>query len=406
MKKLIPILLAVTTLTGCKTEIDHAEVELRNNLIYKYGETDPFTGTVLNTPAGLPGINAACNSQIEKGRHSGKSECFYNSQKVYEVEYLAGRKDGTEVVFDAKSGAKISVKNWKNGRLHGKSEEYQNGVLTHQQEFKDGKPDGKETRWSNDGKQVVTELTWRAGNKFEGYETDSEGMRSYQNGQLHGPKIKYGHLPGSNNKYVTSEENYSNGKLDGAQKKYTNILHTETIQQESEVLYENGTAVSGWLRRFSTPDGQVIQEIKLVPSPQQTEEDDFYSGYPGNLVPDGLIQPYNFQAGRLEGEELWIKGVKVKYYSDIFGDGEPEFYILDPSKTYESYKEVSRDEYLAYSTSPKQASYLAAEIPSVSAESCLDAWIAAYRREAGNDTPIVSEQLGEWEEWCGEGKLP
>ncbi|WP_455231683.1 toxin-antitoxin system YwqK family antitoxin [Geopseudomonas aromaticivorans] len=362
MKKLIPILLAVTTLTGCKTEIDHAEVELRNNLIYKYGETDPFTGTVLNTPAGLPGINAACNSQIEKGRHSGKSECFYNSQKVYEVEYLAGRKDGTEVVFDAKSGAKISVKNWKNGRLHGKSEEYQNGALTHQQEFKDGKPDEKETRWSNDGKQIITELTWSAGNKFNGYEADSEGKRSYLNGQLHGPQIKYGHLAGGLKQYVAAEENYSNGKLDGAQKKYTNILHTEIVQQESEIVYANGTAISGWVRRFSTPDGQLIQEIKLAPSSQQTEDDDFYNEYPGNLVPVDPVQPYNFQTGQLEDEDTLAAVVKVS------------------------------------SPSPNS--------PSTSAESCLDAWIAAYRSEVGEDAPIVSEQLGEWEEWCGEGKTP
>ncbi len=357
MKNLIPILLAVATLTGCKTEIDHAETETRNNLIYKYGETDPFTGTVLNTPAGLPGVNAACNSQIEKGRYNGKSECFYNSQKVYEVEYLEGHKDGTETVFDAKSGAKISVKNWNNGRLHGVTEEHQNGTLTHQQEFKDGKPDGKETRWTSDGKQVITELTWSAGNKFDGYETDSEGRRSYQNGQLHGPQTKYGYLTGTLKKYVTAEESYNNGRLDGAQKKYTNILHTEIVHQESEITYENGTAVSGWFRRFSTPDGKLIQEIKLVPAPHQTEDDDFYSEYPGNLVPDGTIQSYNFQTGQLESEELWANGVKVSS-------------------------------------------------PTASSEGCLDAWIAAYRSEAGEDTPIVNEQLGEWEEWCGEGKLP
>lgn len=92
MKRLIGIILVALAITGCKSEIDNAETVIRNGLIYKYGEPDPFTGLVLNTPAGVPGISALCNSQVEKGRYSGKSECFYNSQKVYEVEYLKASK--------------------------------------------------------------------------------------------------------------------------------------------------------------------------------------------------------------------------------------------------------------------------------------------------------------------------
>lgn len=76
MKRLIGITLVALAITGCKSEIDNAETVIRNGLIYKYGETDPFTGLVLNTPAGIPGISALCNSQVEKGRYSGKSECF------------------------------------------------------------------------------------------------------------------------------------------------------------------------------------------------------------------------------------------------------------------------------------------------------------------------------------------
>lgn len=37
---------------------------------------------------------------------------------------------------------------------------------------------------------------------------------------------------------------------------------------------------------------------------------------------------------------------------------------------------------------------------------CLDDWIAAFRKEAGEDAMIVSEQLNEWEGWCSEGKRP
>lgn len=33
-------------------------------------------------------------------------------------------------------------------------------------------------------------------------------------------------------------------------------------------------------------------------------------------------------------------------------------------------------------------------------ESCVDAWIAAFRKEAGEEALIVNEQLNEWNDWC------
>lgn len=363
MRNLLVAALAAAVLTGCTAEIDNAEVMIRNGLIYKYGETDPFSGRVINMPIGLPGISALCNSHIEKGRYDGKSECFYDSRKVYEVEYAAGSKNGTETVYDAKSGAKVSVKNWKNGRQDGVSEEYQNGVLTYQQAFKDGQPEGKQTRWSADGSKVLTDLSWSAGKKFSGYETDSEGRQNYANGQLDGAQIHYGYFAGTLKTFVDAEQNYNSGKLDGVQKAYKNILHTEIVQQESEIIYNNGTAVSGWLRQFSTPEGTLLQEIKLVRT-QEAEDEDFFSGYPGNLVPDGVIQSYNSQTGQLEGEERWANGVR------------------------------------------ETVSSLLASTAASSGQSCEDAWMTAYRAEVGEEAMITSDQIGEWEAWCSEGKMP
>lgn len=363
MRNLLAVALAAVVLTGCSAEIDNAEVVTRNGLIYKYADTDPFSGKVLNMPIGLPGLTALCNSEVEKGRFSGKSECSFNGKKVYEVEYLAGKKNGTEAVFDAKSGARVSVKNWKDGRQDGVTEAFENGVLVHQQSFKNGQPDAQETRWTADGSKVITELTWSNGKKLSGYETDSNETSNYANGQLHGAQIKYGYLIGSLKQYVAAELNYNDGKLDGVQKQYKNILHTNIVQQESEINYENGTAVSGWFRQFSTPDGKVLQEIKLVRT-EEAEDEDFYSGYPGNLVPDGVIQSYNPQTGQLEGEERWVNGVRET-----------------------------------------QSSVLST-VAAVSAETCQDAWMTAYRAEVGEEAMITHDQIGEWEQWCAEGKMP
>ncbi|HCF7328965.1 TPA: hypothetical protein NIJ57_001591 [Pseudomonas aeruginosa] len=399
MKRSIALLLAVTVLAGCKVEIDHAETVTRNGLIYKYGDTDTFTGLVLNIPIGLPGISALCNARVENGRNSGQSECFYNGQKVYEVEYLAGNKEGAERVFDARSGDKISVKHWKNGRQDGEEEQYLNGILISRKAYKDGKLDGEEIRWSDNGKTVLTKLIWRGGNKQEGFLEDSEGKYNYLNGQLHGAQLKYDYIIGSLKRYTSAEENYDNGKLDGVQKKYVNILHTDLVQQESEIIYDKGIARSGWMKKFDRLDGSTLQEIKLTQSPHRSDED-FHSGYPGNLVPDGVLNRED--AG---GEEVWANGVKVKYF---YNYGEPSFYILESTIPRERYKEVSQVEYSAYdaSASPGSNAIQRQGVSLAHNENCHDAWITAYRNEIGDDAVVTSEQLSEWDDWCKEGKLP
>ncbi|MDH2201493.1 hypothetical protein [Ectopseudomonas oleovorans] len=40
------------------------------------------------------------------------------------------------------------------------------------------------------------------------------------------------------------------------------------------------------------------------------------------------------------------------------------------------------------------------------AEACLDAWIAAYRQDEGDEVTIIHDQITEWQQWCSEGRLP
>jgi len=39
-------------------------------------------------------------------------------------------------------------------------------------------------------------------------------------------------------------------------------------------------------------------------------------------------------------------------------------------------------------------------------DACLDAWVAAYREEEGDEVAIIRDQISEWEDWCSKGKQP
>lgn len=43
---------------------------------------------------------------------------------------------------------------------------------------------------------------------------------------------------------------------------------------------------------------------------------------------------------------------------------------------------------------------------SLNADACLDAWVAAYREEEGDEVAIIRDQISEWEDWCSKGKQP
>lgn len=73
-----------------------------------------------------------------------------------------------------------------------------------------------------------------------------------------------------------------------------------------------------------------------------------------------------------------------------------------------------RDSRCAYTALANRNNALAARLKALgpveankpASENCLDAWITAFRKEAGAEAPVVSEQLDEWSDWCASGKYP
>lgn len=404
MKRLLIASLAALAVAGCNSEIDGSEMIVRNGLIYKYGDKDPFTGVVLNSPMPIvPGIEALCNYSVEEGLHSGKSACLYNSKPVYEVEHLAGKKDGVETVYDVKTGYKKVVRHWKDNLQDGLEENFADGILVSKKEYKAGRQDGDSTSWSLDGKTITSEVLWRDGIPYTGFIDDGYQRTTLLEGKKHGLQIKYGYKgEGGQGKYSEFEEIYNHGQLDGVQKYFVYVRATDAVLQKSEAIYENGRGVSGWHKIISTKDGTVLSEFNLV-AQLESEKSSGLSYYPVGMAPDGLIKTFYYDTNLPIGEELWVDGRKVKetqLYEKWSGGYETKYYINYPSGDiyHEEREEVTQEQYDSYvSGSVKTGVDVGSTAENaVSSEHCVEGWIKAYREDVGEDAMIVAEQLSEW----------
>jgi len=361
-------------LTGCSSEIDNGEVERRGGLVYKYGDTDPFTGIVVNVPYGFYGTQGLCTQPYEKGRLNGKTECFDGDKLVYEAELSAGKKNGAEIAYSPKTGNPVFVKNWANDRYDGVVEEYADDILISSKEYKNGIQHGDQKTWSHDGKNLLSDISWAEGKPVTGFMGDEFSKTDYVDGYVDGAIVFYREHNGA--KYVSKEMHLTRSKWNGTWKSFDYPAKTESLEQIYEVEYSDGKPVSGWYRQFDKYNGNFVQKINLtaIANPDGADNDD---PYPPDFAPDGRINVYSEAEEKVTGYEVWRNGERVEY-----DRGYGVTYIEEPQLTEST------------TPDPKQA------------DTCQDEWINAYRKDVGEDALIVSEQLDEWNTWCSEGKRP
>lgn len=237
-KKISAALLSVSLLlVGCGKEIDRGEVQMNNGLIYKYGDTDPFSGTVLNDKVGA--LN--CNSEVNNGKYDGVQTCFSGEKKAVETEYKSGQKNGLQTTWNTVSGKVLSKANYKSGLKDGQEEIYSLfGDLARSANYENGKAVGSWREWAAiynvtvekhpvlsmaDPDELMVDLEYVSG-------VEKTGMRKRFDVRLTNPE------PGA---YYLYEEHYKNGAKSGNQLAY--IIHKDKPKKRilvEEQEYENG----------------------------------------------------------------------------------------------------------------------------------------------------------------------
>lgn len=237
-----------------------------------------------------------------------------------------------------------------------------------------------------------------------------------ENGYLTGLTTCF--MPNSDTKRYTA--NYDGGRLHGEFEVYA--VDGSTVLAEGE--FKDGN-LEGKLEIYSPNNGQLVRRNIST-----------------NGVLDGLQEQWDENTGKLVSRvnavngqyvglyETWSAGVKTSEVPFVNGmrNGvarawDPVTEALIEEVTYVDNamdgpsKKWSSDGTLLKSGTYKRNAYYedsvsVAASPTSSHASddapaeCVDLWIQAFRSEKGDDAFINSEQLGEWSNWCDEGKRP
>ena len=199
---------------------------------------------------------------------------------------------------------------------------------------------------------------------------------------------------GSDDKEVVVEAGFVKGALDGRHRIFdpsTHKLRYEATYKDGavdgeEAEYNGSTSVKVASRRYNKGklDGEAVEyaaDGKTV----------VFRGSYVDGKRHGLHEKFDAKTGR-------------KLAEDGYNNGERH----GPSRLWSSEGRLLDERYFENGMPVDRPPAVAggAGAPGAAAQDCVDGWMAAHRKEVGPDAPIRMDQIGEWEEWCKQGKRP
>lgn len=212
---------------------------------------------------------------------------------------------------------------------------------------------------------------------------------AFQKGVLEG-KLEYDNPKNKNQ--VISTVIFKAGQLDGKQE-----VFSPKTQKLIHVLTWKDGVPDGEEAGFHEDTGKQIMHATLVNGKYDGEFIQFapdgerviYKATYVLGVKNGDEDQYNPDTGKPVGHGQWSNGKAQGVFRQWDESGN-----LISEKTYGNGVEVT-------STSNGHISQASTNI-----DACVDAWVAVFRKARGADAMVRSDQLGEWQDWCKEGKRP
>lgn len=298
---------ALALVSGCSKKIDVREAEEIRGLLYKHKAEDPFTGTITSYEQVATSFrgHGSCELEVKNGLPHGALNCTRtNGGPLAKIQFVEGKKDGLEEIWDSGSGNLMRRISWKAGLQDGVAEYFNpsNKKMVAKVTWSAGKKEGEQKGWDILGDVLLIDLEWKDGRQT-GFHKWSETEATYKDGQLH-----------------------------GIQRRYVVAVN----RQMDFMKWDPHIAIIGG------------------------------GGYAFSQAKDA----------ELILETVYENGVKVQTNIDVAAQRKAEKDAKD------------------------QADAIAGK------HGCVEAWMAAYRKEKGQDAPVYGQHMEEWGSMCRENKLP
>jgi antitoxin component YwqK of YwqJK toxin-antitoxin module len=434
---LLSFCLALTACGG--QQIDERQTEITQGLVYKIGDTEPFTGTVVHSK--LRAYNTVevgdCTIEYKKGLTDGAIICAANNgSKAFEAHVADEKRTGVEKHWNPQNGELVYEAHWSDGRKDGVEQSYDKSGKSLLQEihWASGNKEGSERAWTADG-TLLTDLNWKDG-KRTGVFREIEGKQTYER------HYKDDLFDGPNrvleNGSVMEETPFKMGRMEGIQTFYRfgepevvrtwsdNSVVNEAIRRHASksVVYETDTITcdpfcpatimeEGFARGIDATTMTNIQTQwpALIPVRGAYDASPFVDDADHGLDENGLGSLSNLMVDKPTLHSVQVDLSKIAKLETIFKsdkiDGLQRAWNAQGTIVLQVASQQGHTLTAAGSALPSepimQAGPGGVQIPS-SGNTCLDDWEAAYHKEQGDDAVIAADQIDEWTEECKQEK--
>ena len=427
------------SISGCSSQIDDRQTEVNQGLVYKHGDSEPYTGTVIHSKMSIAGSFDVgdCSIEYRKGLVEGETLCnAANGKKILEWHTADEKRTGIEEHWNSQNGELVYEAHWNDGKKDGVEKSYDNAGKTLLQEihWSNGNKDGQQRVWDATGK-LLTDLEWKDSKQTGVYrevDGDSTAEQHFKDGLLDG-LVRISNADGP-----LEETPLSMGVLTGTQTFYS-FGEPDIVRQ-----WQNGSLVSESAHRHASKD--VIYEtddLTCNPAcPGETAQNHSYpQGFnPANAVNHQIEWPKR-ESGKSAASSIYVDSIDELTNQSGYGaldllnveKPEPRVLNLDQSQIdkvkttfkggrpdgimrawnaqgavilqvdWENGKAITATGSLVSGDPDANATTGSEQIPG-SGNACLDDWEAAYYKERGEDAVIAADQIDEWTEECKQGK--
>jgi len=370
---------SVALLAGCGKTLDFRNAEISNGQVYEAGANTGFSGKVTNIPyarlpvapvsaliqiltrmgkdesisntviassMGLGGGGLLCDIKVEDGTVDGKATCKVNGMRspLFEIEFDRNMVQGRTVIYNPKiNGSKLAEATYVGNKFDGELKLYSadGKIVIDSANLKQGVSQGVEEQRSPNTGKLVRRMTWVDG-KLQGKEEvwSEDGTLLAQLDWANGKQTGFEKRIAKGDNHVLADLNWQEGKQTGF-----------------ETQGSDGSDSTGY-SRIEMKDGMRHGELRSYVLARTRE----------GLV---LYKVEHYVNGKLDGKVLnYAESGEVTSF-DLYKDG----------------TEIS------YGNAPRNDASLAVS-------SCVDAKVAAFHKEAGEDAMVTADMQGEWEGEC------